>query len=114
MPALEATAKAASTSARRCPFASGASTRSESDSTAVVTKSAPSRPSSATGPGWPTRCSTFAVKSKVRSGQRSLTARATRSAWPGPFTEVGVSERDVARASRDLARDVRDDRLDRD
>src|SRR5207244_1103771 len=38
---------------------------------------------------WFSRCSTFAVKSNVTEGSSACSARATATAWPGPFRKSG-------------------------
>ena len=100
-------ASASTTSARVWPLSRCASTVSLSDSTAETTKRQPSAGQlRQERRGARSRCSTFAVKSKVTSGNSACSARATASAWPRPVEEVGVAEGDVGRAGRHLLADV--------
>ena len=114
-PASRHSSKARRASARVCPFASCASTRSESDSTAVVANAAPSRRELRhRRRAGATRCSTLAVKSKVSAGKRAWSARATRSAWVGPFRKSGSPKVTCSAPAATCARDVREHDLLRD
>src|SRR5438132_1685318 len=88
-PATSTGWSAAKTSARECPLARFASTVSESDSAAVTMNAQPRSASSRRRARWFSRCSTFAVKSNVTEGSSACSARATATAWPGPFRKSG-------------------------
>ena len=102
MPAARTIASARGTSAARCPFASASSTRSDSDSTALTTNSAPAAASSGISAACATMCSTFAVKLKVTSGCAACSAARDAQRVRRPVEKIGIAEVDVARAGGDL------------